>query len=228
MQTVNSRFVNQPILGVKRRLWRKDDEHLEITVPAFHAVRNDVLMRDNFTCHFCGFKSEKWQEIHHIDSDHQNNTPDNLVTSCNLCHQVHHLGMCAMNSAGFLAVVPELAQTEINHLVRAIHVAEKTNGDADVTNKLKSLYAIFQFRGQDTLKNLFELDISSPFILAEVLANCPDDIYEKRSELFQSLRLIATEGAFAPEQLTYYAKQHSAQFASENWIDLARRLEIIA
>ncbi|WP_240533902.1 HNH endonuclease [Aeromonas veronii] len=146
-------------------------------------MRTEVLQRDNYTCRFCGFKAAKYQEVHHLDDNHQNNDPQNLLTVCNLCHQVHHLGMCAMRNGGFIAAIPELTQTEVNNLVRAIHVAEYV-ADAAVRDKLKSLFAIFQFRGCDTLKALYGVDISNPYALAETLSTCPDDIYAKRAELF--------------------------------------------
>ncbi|MDD3463705.1 MAG: YbfB/YjiJ family MFS transporter, partial [Sulfurospirillaceae bacterium] len=41
--------------------------------------------------------------------------------------------------------------------------------DAAVRDKLKSLFAIFQFRGCDTLKALYGVDISNPYALAWLL-----------------------------------------------------------
>ena len=88
-----NRAANQPVFGVKRKLWRKDDEHADVADAGFTPVRTEVLQRDNYPCRFCGFKAAKYQEVHHLDDNHQNNDPQNLLTVCNLCHQVHHLGM---------------------------------------------------------------------------------------------------------------------------------------
>ncbi len=218
-----NRAANQPVFGVKRTVWRKDDEHADVADAGFTTVRTEVLQRDNYTCRFCGFKAGKYQEVHHIDDNHKNNDPQNLLTVCNLCHQVHHLGMCAMRNGGFIAAIPELTQTEVNNLVRAIHVAEYV-ADAAVRDKLKSLFAIFQFRGCDTLKALYGVDISNPYALAETLSTCPDDIYAKRAELFAPLRLVASKEAFHAGQLEYYAANNRALFLPESWPPKTRQL----
>lgn len=218
-----NRAENQPVFGVKRKLWRKDDEHADVADARFTTVRTEVLQRDNYTCRFCGFKAAKYQEVHHLDDNHQNNDPQNLVTVCNLCHQVHHLGMCAMRNGGFIAAIPELTQTEVNNIVRAIHVAEHV-ADEVVRNKLKSLFAIFQYRGCDTLKALYGVDISNPYVLAEALSMCPDDIYAKRAELFAPLRLVAYKEAFHAGQLEFYAANYRDRFLPESWTPLTRQL----
>jgi intracellular multiplication protein IcmJ len=218
-----NRTANQPVFGVKRKFWRKDDDHADIKDAGFTKVRAEVFQRDNYTCRFCGFKAAKYQEIHHIDDNHQNNDPQNLLTVCNLCHQVHHLGMCAMRNGGFIAAIPELTQTEVNNIVRAIHVAEYI-ADAAVRDKLKSLFAIFQFRGKDTLKTLYGGDISNPYILAEIISTCPDDIYAKRAELLAPLRLVASKEAFHAGQLEYYAANNRALFLPESWPPLTHQL----
>jgi len=218
-----NRAANQPVFGVKRKLWRKDDEHADIADAKFTQVRAEVLQRDNYTCRFCGFKSAKYQEVHHLDDNHQNNIQDNLLTVCNLCHQVHHLGMCAMRNGGFIAAIPELTQTEINNIVRAIHVTEHI-ADETVRGKLKSLFSIFQFRGFDTLKTLYGIDISTPYALAEILSTCHDDIYVRRADLFAPLRLIATKEAFHAGQIEYYATNNHALFLPKSWPSMTRQL----
>lgn len=213
----------QPILSVKRKLWRKDDEHAALAAESFASVRNAVFQRDNFCCHYCGFKAAKYQEIHNVDGNHLNNEESNLWTVCNLCHMVSHLGMCGMRNAGFIAAIPELTQTEVNHLVRAIHVAS-VNADPEIKDQLISLYALFQFRGSDTLKQLFGIDISNPYTLAEVLSTCPDSVFENRATLLAPLRLIPTRDAFSLHQLEYYAIHLRSLFLPENWKPLADRL----
>jgi len=223
------RAADQPIFAVKRKRWRKDDEHADIADAGFAHVRASVLQRDNYTCRFCGFKAAKYQEIHHLDDNHQNNSEDNLLTVCTLCHQVHHLGMCAMRGGGFIAAIPELTQTEVNHLVRTIHVtlhiAEQGRAiDENVRSKLESLYALFRFRGSDTLKTLYGADIITPYILAETLSTCADGIYAKRAELFAPLRIVATREAFHAGQLDHYAADKRNLFLPESWPPLTRQL----
>jgi hypothetical protein len=61
--------------------------------------RRTVLQRDEYTCQDCGWTHEKWNksdprhlEVHHL-VHHANrgpNTPDNLLTLCNICHDERH------------------------------------------------------------------------------------------------------------------------------------------
>jgi hypothetical protein len=34
-------------------------------------LRKKILARDNYTCSGCGLRSERWQEIHHINGHHR-------------------------------------------------------------------------------------------------------------------------------------------------------------
>lgn len=216
------RFSVQPIFGVKRPTWRKDDDHVHLADPVFTPVREKILRRDNFSCRYCGFKSAKFQQVHHHDDDHRNQHPDNLMTVCNLCHQVHHLGMAGMRNAGFMAAVPELTQTEVNSLVRATFVVQLV-GDQNTKDRLIGFYALLQARA-DALKHAFSFDISSPLLFAEVLSTWDDSTYAGRATLFADLRLVPTKEAFEDGQLDYYAANQRKQFAPENWSALARPL----
>ena len=225
---VLTRESNQPVLGVKRGVWRRDDEHALDADQAFGAIRDSVLKRDNFSCRYCCFKATKFQEVHHFDDNHSNNDPDNLLTTCNLCHQVHHLGMCGMRNAGFLAMLPEFTQTEVNLIARAYHVTSLI-ANQEVKDRLTGLWAIFRSRA-DSLKFLFPAtldlgcNLSSPLFMTEVLAALPDEQFAQRATTLQDVRLVATKEAFHPGQLEYYAVNLSAQFRPDNWAALTRQL----
>jgi intracellular multiplication protein IcmJ len=212
----------QPVAGVKRKLWRKDDDHAHLADRAFVPLREMVLKRDANQCRFCGFKAPKYQEVHHLDDNHANNEPGNLLTICNLCHQVHHLGMCGMRNAGFLAAIPEMTQTEVNHIGRAYFVALLLVG-ADIKDRLTGLYALLRARS-DMLKSAFHLDISSPLLFAEILSGCDEAMYEQRASLLESLRLVPTQQAFHAGQLEYYAVNLREHFSPDTWVALAGQL----
>lgn len=217
---------NQPVFGVKRPLWRDDDNHTTLFSEQNAALRTEILQRDNYTCRFCGFKASKFQEFHHWDHDHENCSKDNLVTVCNLCHQVNHLGACAMGSRGVLVSNQELTQTEINNIARAIYVNELL-GNKDVCEKLMSLIASFNFRGSDTLKLVFSGEIITVLEIATILAdkaNFPDELYAKRSEILAPLKLFPSKNSFKDGQLEFYAANNRALFLPENWAALTRQL----
>ncbi|WP_197702086.1 HNH endonuclease [Candidatus Desulfovibrio trichonymphae] len=68
------------------------------------AVRRAVLVRDHYICKDCGWTHDQWNssdsrhleahylEAHHITAhaDGGSNTESNLVTLCNICHDVRH------------------------------------------------------------------------------------------------------------------------------------------
>jgi hypothetical protein len=62
-------------------------------------VRRAVLQRDDYRCRDCGWHQEKWNpsdprhlEAHHLlqHSRGGENTEDNLITLCNICHDGRH------------------------------------------------------------------------------------------------------------------------------------------
>lgn len=48
-------------------------------------LRLSILERDGYTCQKCGAKDQSLQ-VHHIDSDFNNNDSSNLTTLCKECH----------------------------------------------------------------------------------------------------------------------------------------------
>ena len=66
-------------------------------------VRRAVLNRDNWRCQRCGRYGRL--EVHHVDGDPSNNTPDNLTTYCRGCHIRHHARPLTPAEAAWLALV---------------------------------------------------------------------------------------------------------------------------
>lgn len=210
--------MNQPLLSVKRKLWRQDDEHAIMHDEKYKGVRDKVLMRDKYTCCHCGFKFHKFQEVHHLDDDHSNQDESNLKTICSLCHQVYHLGMTALRNSGFIAYIPQLRQTEINSICRTIFILmEKLEDSSDLFRQLNGLYSSFQERGSETLKKLFyhgdkkKLDISQPMAFAQYLSLCSEEEYEKRTSSLMGFVLVPTRSAFKDDQLAEYYLHFGAE-----------------
>lgn len=213
---------NQPILGVKRKLWRMDDEHANEADTTFSAIRSAILQRDRYTCRFCGFRAAKYQEIHHFDDNHSNNDESNLLTVCNLCHFCHHIGMASTVGAGFLAPISNFTQVELIHIVRAIFVNDLIS-PAPIRDKLKSIYASFRQKADDFTRKSFEGEIGLNFI-ANKLSNASDEQYSNRTELLGDLLFVPTKDAFRSGQLEYYAANNRSHFNPENWKALSNQL----
>ena len=65
----------------------------------FWNVREYVLFRDNHSCQYCKDKSkDKILNVHHIKSRKiGGDSPDNLITLCETCHDKYHRGKIELN-----------------------------------------------------------------------------------------------------------------------------------
>lgn len=65
----------------------------------FFNVREYVLFRDNHTCQHCKGKSkDKVLNVHHIESRKTGgDSPNNLITLCEICHKAYHRGEFELN-----------------------------------------------------------------------------------------------------------------------------------
>ncbi len=55
-------------------------------------LRQTILVRDDFTCAYCGYRADKYQVVDHIDGDPENNGESNLQVVCQMCNLVKHAG----------------------------------------------------------------------------------------------------------------------------------------
>ncbi len=97
-------------------------------------IRREILKRDNYTCRACGIRSEKYMEVHHINGDHTDNRPENLVTLCPMCHAVFHAGITGIQRRGTL-ITSRIPQIDIIKLARSHALFEK--GSAHLLRKMK-------------------------------------------------------------------------------------------
>jgi intracellular multiplication protein IcmJ len=212
---------NQPLLpltlNIKREKWRDENDPNFAAVDAeFDQVKKRVLERDDYGCRFCSFRvppsprGTHWQEVHHLNDDHTDNRPENLVTACQYCHMCQHIGLWGGKREAVLIWLPELTQVELNHTVRMIQVAKAWAGEkrADVARVAPGLKrsaedvaasatrisdaasAYFsalkdrQNRAQDYFKTSDALD------LANVLMLAPDEVFVRKDSWTLGLRLL--------------------------------------
>jgi intracellular multiplication protein IcmJ len=88
-----------------------------------------VFTRDDHTCRFCGHRAVGWQEVFHVDGDHDNWLVNNLVTSCTLCHGAQHLGRSTVAQEQMLIWLPDMSQAALNSVVRRIHLVLHGHGE---------------------------------------------------------------------------------------------------
>lgn len=233
------------VMSAKRSVWRMHD-HADDSDKIFRQIRLPILSAGNYTCCFCGHKSDKYQEVHHGDDDHKNNSPSNLHLSCPLCHQVFHLGLAGMKEGGDLVYLPELTQAELNQLALVIWLVSvadpsqfkdaqqamlftrlagraKTlegmlgNRRGTVLLRLKAALKETQFPAEYIDK--IKLSHLSPTLLSNALMGLSDDLYAKRADLLGGLRLYPNATRFR-ERIAHWSEEQSAVLPIPAWYNI--------
>lgn len=107
--------------------WRGNIKE-EISKEQWKEIRLKILERDKYTCQYCGFKAEKWQIVHHIDGNPNNNTENNLETICPMCNLIHHADQgCVVQSVVDLYRQSKYSQNEIIQITRKMRAQGKSD-----------------------------------------------------------------------------------------------------
>lgn len=174
-------------------------------------IRKTILERDKHTCQYCGWRSSKHQEIHHLDGNHNNFNENNLATVCPLCHQVHHLSNVGITRGGGIGLLQELTQEEVNivfiHIFIALHHPNKKYREI-----AKTIRAAFEDRVTLLRNNQSIGDgASDPDILAEALLRSPKEFYQNREKTLDFLKIIPMEEKFIDRQIKYWVSKTTDQ-----------------
>jgi intracellular multiplication protein IcmJ len=149
-------------------------------------MRPRILERDHHTCRFCGFQSLKYQEIHFLNNNPEDVRPDNLATACIFCHQCFDLEKASAMNSGVLIWMPELGQSELNHIARAIYVARISQGS--MADSARAALDSIMARRDDALARIATHD---PQFLAIVLRDfLGPKHYALRGEKLDGVRLF--------------------------------------
>ncbi|USO03918.1 MAG: HNH endonuclease [Rhodospirillales bacterium] len=149
-------------------------------------LRQKILKRDSYTCRFCGFTSQKYQDIHFLDGNPSNIRLENLATACIFCHQCFDLERTAEMRSGALIWLPEIEQAQLHHIARAIYVARISQGS--MAESAKNAYKILMERREEA-KN--RLGTDDPFILGTVMRDFTGPRqYSMRAKKLEGVRLF--------------------------------------
>ncbi len=188
------------VLSAKKVQWRDEGEYERDA--EFQRTKQAILSRDDFGCRFCGFRALSYQEVHHLNDDHRDHSPENLATACAYCHMCQHIGLAGARGEAALIWLPEMEQVELNHLVRAIQVAlhwketgsaqpglQRMNADpsAEFADMAISMFDLLKSR-RDEAK--VRLGTDAPETLANVLLRMNDEQYSRRSDFLVGVRLL--------------------------------------
>lgn len=213
--------MNQIILSVKRSKFRIDDPRADEANNEFINIRPTILERDNHTCQFCGFRSMKWQEVHHLDDNHTNNDASNLITACPLCHTCHHVGLAGIENKGILVYLDPklgLTQAEFNQLIRVLWIGEKSS------NKELSMQSIgIQSRiYKQTVVARSVVGTTDANILGEFLLGLEEEEYEKREFKLEGVYLYPFKQSYK-KQLAYWEAEIFKGLNPDDWATVAKQ-----
>lgn len=200
-------------LAVKRSEWRPSGQ-FESEHPQWSKRRLEILARDTDpksglpTCQFCYFGSAKYQEVHHINGDHDDHSDENLITICPLCHATQHIGLAGQWRRIKLIWLPELPQQIVNLLGLYLQVAPYANLSAPdanfMVNPIKDLNKFLDHRCNRVKDILTTNDIIE---LSNTLLGVTDDQYESIKPQLKDLRVYPVLSGYSAEQVEHWKNQ---------------------
>lgn len=195
-------------------------------------ARQKILDRDQNSCTCCGFQSAKYQEILHINGNPIDTRPENLATVCIFCHQCFNLDQVAQMRSGVLIWLPEISQSDLHHIARAVYVARISQGP--VADAARRTLDIFMQRREDARTRLGTDD---PFILSSVMRDyISGKAYEEARTKLEGIRLFPLDRRIIKEadlefnqfpQILAYWRSKDGPFGGmlpRQWIDIYRSI----
>lgn len=110
--------------------WRDEEDKTFLKSKDWRNIRLDILTRDNYTCNYCGFRSEKRMQVNHVNGDPKNHSNENLEVICGSCHMILHSGLwCAVKKIIILFKNSKYTQNEIIEFTRKMRTDGKSDDD---------------------------------------------------------------------------------------------------
>lgn len=110
--------------------WRDSKQSKWLEGEEWKALRQRILTRDNFTCAYCGYRSDKYQIVDHIDGDPENNSDSNFQIVCQMCNLIKHSGQgCVIQGIVDLYQEAKYSQSDIIRITREMRDKESTDAD---------------------------------------------------------------------------------------------------
>ncbi|MGB8190610.1 MAG: hypothetical protein WCF67_01765 [Chitinophagaceae bacterium] len=160
------------------------------------SVKALIFKRDKFICQFCGFRSEKYQEVVAVDGN--SGDIDKMATACFFCHQCFHLDIVSQRQSGVLIWLPEISQAKLNNIARHFFLA-------GITSALQGVVSVrlgFLLHNEDTSRKKIaqaKLGTSDPGELAQKMRSNGATI-DEWEEIMKGLRLLPLDRIIVEEE----------------------------
>lgn len=111
--------------------WRSELQTKKLEGEDWQNFRKKILERDNHTCAYCGYQSQKYQIVDHIDGNPENNEGSNMQVICQMCNLIKHAGQgCVVQE-----VVDLYRKSKYNQNV-IIKITRKMRGEGVKDNEI--------------------------------------------------------------------------------------------
>ena len=178
-------------------------------------------------------------EVHHLDDDHTNNSPENLITACPFCHQVFHAGNAGHSGKASKVIwLPWLSQAKLNLLCHTLfvamirgEVAEAASDDMNEKDRdLALLYAswatslYYALLAQSSLlESHLGQGLSQPQQLAMVIMRL-GSAYANREVILRHARLVP-EYKYYRDHAKYWSQYNFQGLPSSTWQAIADKIK---
>lgn len=157
-----------------------------------------ILVRDDHTCRFCGFRALSRQDVVPVESDPINQTSDKLATCCLLCVTVQQLNRSTASQEAVLIWLPQMSQAVLNAMVRGIHLSLRMDGQSPVLGSRPSKDTPLvraAWRAYDALAGRqqgaeLHIGTTSPVELAAALLDMAPASYARRGAMLGGIRVL--------------------------------------
>jgi len=135
---------------------------------AFEPLAKRIYERDHYTCQYCGFQAQEFQEIVNRDGNYLNNKSSNMITACCFCTQVLFLQAVGLDEMGGGQVIylPEISQADLNSFCHVLFVA--MGNTTGFQEGAQTIYRSLRFRSQ-IIENKFGSGSSNPAVFGQLL-----------------------------------------------------------
>ena len=163
--------------------------------PRFQLYEKKVLQRDNYTCQFCGFKAQIYQDVINLDGDYTNNKLDNMVAACCFCSQCFFLESVGVGGygGGTLIYSPEINQAELNVLCHVLFCA--ITNDTGYKSSAQTIYLGFKVRSQQ-IEEKFGEGTSDPAIFGHLLIDSDNVDPQQMDKVLAGVCLLPSRARF--------------------------------
>ena len=148
-----------------------------------------TLKRDRYTCRCCGFQSKKFQRVvsGSLLPAQDGVKDEGFITVCTFCELTMMMERAGLTAAGYIIWLPELTQAQLNHAVRGMYIAQKSEDEALNKAATRSLEVLTMRRSEAKKR----LGTDDPLILATAFHEVvTKENYEKRREKMEGLRFL--------------------------------------